>query len=149
MASDDARVKEVEVLYHFASSIGRAGGGIAGAAAALGNAVYQEHGEFRSLLNTIERNLETARGEYADALSDFEDDPDGYNAQALEEARERLHVAESAYEEGLTIYQLVEPLLMNIQSRSCSFSQSIMSSTDRAEENVRLAATRLQQYITH
>ena len=149
MSSHDAQVQEIEVLYHFASSIGHAGSSIASAATHLAVAAYQERGEFRSLLDRIESNLETAQREYSEALSEWEEDENVYTEQALYEARERLNEAQENYEEGLTIYQLVDPLLTNIISLSDAFSQSIMSQVDCAGDNVRLAASRLQEYLNH
>lgn len=149
MSSYDARVQEIEVLHHFSSSISRVGGDIASAASRISGAAYQELGEFKSLLHTIEGNLEKARNEYADALSEWEEGKDAYAEQTLNIARERLNTAQENYEEGVVICQLVETLLMNAVSFSGSFNQLILSQTDRASDNVRLAASRLQEYLNH
>lgn len=149
MAAHDARVQEIEVLHHFASAISRVGGNIVASASRLEGAVYQERSEFRSLLDTLESHLESAQADYAYALSEWEDEQDTYTEQALDAARERLNTAQEAYEEGVEIYQQVETLLMNAISFAGSFGPSIQSRTDRASANVQLAATRLQEYLTH
>lgn len=147
MSSHDARVKEIEVLYHFASSIASAGVGLAASAARLVGAAEEERGQFRSLFNTIEHNYAAAQQEYADALSEWEEEQDPYSRQALDAAEERLRRAQENYEEGLTICQQVEQLVIEVISRSQRFGQSVMSRTDLARDNVKLAAAHLQDYL--
>ena len=156
--ADDARVREIDALYGFASDLERAGSDLSGDASRLAMLTFEEEAQVNAEVDRVALALHEAHEDLRRARQDYADYVDGRDyedyspvlarelQEEVEKARRRCDEIAGDLNEAQMIAREAMGRLNELRAMASAFGGRVQSLASSAADSVSRAARILEEY---